>query len=104
MRRHPVTGARSLYLVMGQADWLEGPIVGLEPGPDGEGGRVLRELMTHATDPRFVYAHEWAAGDLVLYDNRCLMHAATCEPHLLLAQMISRCLAADHLTYLRMVC
>ena len=93
MRRHPVTGARSLYLVMGQADWLEGPIVGLEPGPDGEGGRVLRELMTHATDPRFVYAHEWSAGDLVLYDNRCLMHAATCEPHHLLAQMISRCLA-----------
>ena len=58
-------------------DWLDGPIAGLEPGPDGEGARLLDELMTHMTRPEFVYAHEWTAGDLVVWDNRCTVHAAT---------------------------
>jgi taurine dioxygenase len=77
VRVHPVTGRRSLYLVMGQADWLDGPVAGMEPGPDGAGADALRKLMSHATQPRFVYSHEWSAGDCVLYDNRCLLHAAT---------------------------
>ena len=77
VRVHPVTGRRSLYLVMGQADWLDGPVVGMEPGPDGAGADVLRKLMSHATQPQFVYSHEWNVGDCVLYDNRCLLHAAT---------------------------
>ena len=77
VRVHPVTQRRSLYLVMGQADWLDGPIAGMEPGPDGAGADVLRGLVSHATQPRFVYAHEWSVGDCVLYDNRSLLHAAT---------------------------
>ncbi|WP_084112401.1 TauD/TfdA dioxygenase family protein [Belnapia moabensis] len=36
-------------------------------------------LMTHLTQPRFVYAHEWRAGDLVVWDNRRTLHAATCS-------------------------
>ena len=58
-------------------DWLEGPIAGLEPGADGEGAKLLDELMTHLTRPEFVYIHEWSAGDLVIWDNRCTVHAAT---------------------------
>ncbi|CAA9280983.1 MAG: Alpha-ketoglutarate-dependent taurine dioxygenase [uncultured Craurococcus sp.] len=77
-RLHPVTGQRALYLCeYGQMDWLEGPIAGLEPGPHGEGGRLLEALMAHLTQPRFVHVHEWTAGDLVVWDNRCLVHAAT---------------------------
>lgn len=77
-RTHPVTGRRSLYLCeYGQMDWLDGPFAGMEPGPDGAGGKLLQELMSHATQPRFVCVHEWDAGDLVIWDNRCLMHAAT---------------------------
>ena len=35
---HPETGAKSLYLCeAGQMDWVDGPFVGMEPGPDGEG-------------------------------------------------------------------
>ncbi|MCZ6892634.1 MAG: TauD/TfdA family dioxygenase, partial [Gammaproteobacteria bacterium] len=37
----------------------------------------LYELMTHLTEPRFSYAHDWDAGDIVIYDNRSLVHAAT---------------------------
>ncbi len=78
VRVHPVTGRRALYMCeRGQMDWLEGPIAGMQPGPDGDGGKLLFELMAHATRPEFVYAHEWDAGDLLVWDNRCLLHAAT---------------------------
>ena len=77
-RVHPVTGEPALYLCeSGQMDWQEGPLVGMEPGPDGAGGRLLDELMSHLTRPEFVYVHEWSAGDLVIWDNRCLVHTAT---------------------------
>jgi taurine dioxygenase len=78
VRRHPVTGKPALYLCeWGQMDWFEGPIAGLEPGPHGEGARLLDELMGHLTQPEFVYVHEWTEGDLLVWDNRCLVHAAT---------------------------
>ena len=41
-----------------------------------EGRLLLRELIEHATQREFVYAHEWRAGDLVIYDNRATMHRA----------------------------
>jgi taurine dioxygenase len=78
VREHPVTGKRALYMCeYGQMDWVDGPIAGMEPGPHGEGGRLLQALVTHATQPQFVYVHEWTAGDLIVWDNRCLIHAAT---------------------------
>jgi taurine dioxygenase len=78
VRVHPVTGRRALYMCeRGQMDWLEGPIVGMQPGPDGDGGKLLFELMAHATRPEFVYVHDWDPGDLLVWDNRCLVHAAT---------------------------
>src|SRR5205814_2883711 len=78
VRVHPVTGRRALYLCeSGQMDWILGPFLGLEPGPDGAGARLLDELMAHLTRPEFIYAHEWEPGDLLVWDNRCLVHAAT---------------------------
>jgi taurine dioxygenase len=78
VRVHPVTGARALFLCeAGQMDWVDGPFAGMQPGPDGDGARLLYELMAHYTDPRFSYAHAWQRGDLIVYDNRTLIHAAT---------------------------
>jgi alpha-ketoglutarate-dependent taurine dioxygenase len=77
-RVHPVTGKRALYLCeYGQMDWVEGPLVGMQPGPHGDGAALLTELMVHLTQPQFVYVHEWTPGDLIVWDNRCLVHAAT---------------------------
>lgn len=77
-RVHPVTGRRSLYMCeKGQMDWVEGPIQGMEPGPEGEGGRLLFRLMTHVTDRQFVYRHAWEQFDLLVWDNRQVIHAAT---------------------------
>lgn len=78
VRPHPVTGEKSLYLCeAGQMDWVDGPFVGLEPGPDGEGGALLYEIMRHYTRPEFLYVHEWQDDDLVIWDNRSLIHSAT---------------------------
>lgn len=77
-RVHPVTGRRALYMCeWGQMDWVDGPFVGMQPGPFGDGAALLDELMAHMTQPQFVYVHEWTRGDLVVWDNRCLVHAAT---------------------------
>jgi taurine dioxygenase len=56
---------------------VDGPFMGMEPGPYGDGARLLDELMTHLTRPEFIYAHEWSPGDLLIWDNRCLVHTAT---------------------------
>lgn len=78
VRIYPVTGRRALYLCEhGQMDWLEGPIAGMQPGPDGDGAALLMTLMSHLTQPAFIYVHEWSIGDLIIWDNRCLAHSAT---------------------------
>lgn len=78
VRTHPVTGQRALYMCeAGQMDWVDGPFVGMQPGPDGDGAELLYALMSHYTQPEFTYAHDWDQGDLVIYDNRALIHAAT---------------------------
>jgi alpha-ketoglutarate-dependent 2,4-dichlorophenoxyacetate dioxygenase len=45
--------------------------------PREEGERFLDELNAFATEERFVYRHQWRAGDLVIWDNRCTLHRAT---------------------------
>jgi taurine dioxygenase len=78
VRIHPVTGKPALYLCeSSQMDWLDGPFVGMEPGPHGNGAQLLDALMTHMTRLEFVYVHDWDPGDLIVWDNRCLVHTAT---------------------------
>jgi alpha-ketoglutarate-dependent 2,4-dichlorophenoxyacetate dioxygenase len=66
VRTHPVTGRRSLYLSS-----HAGCIVGW---PVPEARALLRDLVEHATQRQFVYAHRWRVGDLVMWDNRQTMH------------------------------
>ncbi len=78
VRVHPMTRKKALYLCeSGQMDWLDGPMEGMTPGPDGDGAALLYELMNHYTDEKYGYVHEWDEADLVVYDNRCLIHSAT---------------------------
>lgn len=78
VRRHPVTGELSLYICEEkQMDYVDGPVAGMRPGPGGSGAALIRELLTHATRPDFVYCHHWEVGDLVVGDNRNLLHCAT---------------------------
>jgi alpha-ketoglutarate-dependent 2,4-dichlorophenoxyacetate dioxygenase len=45
--------------------------------PLDEGRALLAELNAFTTEPRFVYSHPWRAGDLIVWDNRCVLHRAT---------------------------
>lgn len=46
-------------------------------GMDGDESRALLDrLLDHATEPAHVYRHEWEVGDLVLWDNRGVLHRA----------------------------
>jgi len=68
VRTHPITGRQSLFL-SSHAGAIEGWTV-------PEARMFLRDLTEFATQPRFVYAHEWRVGDLVMWDNRTTMHRA----------------------------
>ena len=37
---------------------------------------LLDELLAHATQPQYEYRHRWRPGDMVMWDNRCLLHKA----------------------------
>jgi len=66
VRSHPVTGRKSLYLAS-----HAGTIVGW---PMPEARALLRDLTEHAVQPQFVYVHHWRQYDLVMWDNRQMMH------------------------------
>jgi alpha-ketoglutarate-dependent taurine dioxygenase len=68
VRTHPETGVRALYL---------GNHASHIPGlPEAEGAAMLAALLEHTTQRQFVYVHRWREGDLVMWDNRCLLHRA----------------------------
>jgi len=68
VRTHPESGLKTLYIGNHASH-----IVGM---PETEGDALLQELLDHATQPQFVYTHHWRDGDLVMWDNRCLLHRA----------------------------
>jgi alpha-ketoglutarate-dependent taurine dioxygenase len=68
VRIHPETGAKTLYIGNHASH-----ILGM---PEAEGDALLLDLLEHATQPQFIYTHHWRDGDLVMWDNRCLLHRA----------------------------
>jgi alpha-ketoglutarate-dependent 2,4-dichlorophenoxyacetate dioxygenase len=66
VRTHPATGRKSLYLGSHTSHILGRPV--------DEGRALLGELLKFATQPQFVYRHVWRQHDLVMWDNRCVLH------------------------------
>ena len=66
VRTHPSSHAKSLFLSA-----HIGTIVGW---PRPEAMALIRDLIEHATQPKFVYVHRWTQHDLVIWDNRATMH------------------------------
>ena len=69
VRTHPETGRKCIFL----GDHAE-TIAGLD---DEDGRRLVEEINTLAIRPELTYCHRWRPGDLVIWDNRCLMHRST---------------------------
>jgi len=67
VRLHPVTGRKALFLGRRPGAYIHG--LGVE-----ESERLLDAIWAHATQERFAWYQKWRIGDLVMWDNRCVMH------------------------------
>ncbi len=67
VRTHPVTGRKALFLGRRRNAYIPGL-----PVADSEA--LLDALWAHATKDEFTWYQQWRAGDLILWDNRCVMH------------------------------
>ncbi|MGE0715660.1 MAG: TauD/TfdA dioxygenase family protein [Alphaproteobacteria bacterium] len=69
VRTNPVTGRRSLFVGAHCSHVVGWPIE--------EGSSFVRHLMETAIKPEFCYTHKWRQGDIIVWDNRALLHRAT---------------------------
>ena len=69
VRAHTETGRKAIYI---NPIRIEG-IVGME---EQDALKLLDELLAFATQEKFEYRHKWRNGDMVMWDNRCLLHKA----------------------------
>jgi alpha-ketoglutarate-dependent taurine dioxygenase len=90
VKMHPATGRRALFIGRHAHD-----IRGLTAD---DSTALLDELLAFACQPPRVYTHHWTVGDLVVWDNRCVLHRAQPwdwdEPRV----MVHTCVAGDPVT------
>ena len=67
MRTHPVTHRNALFLGRRRNAY----IIGL---PLSQSEDLLNQIWEHASNPKFSWYQVWKVGDLVMWDNRCVMH------------------------------
>jgi taurine dioxygenase len=70
VRTHPATGRKALYVNRLMTVRIEGL-------PEDESDELLDTLFAHQERREFVYEHVWRPGDLLMWDNRCTLHART---------------------------
>jgi taurine dioxygenase len=69
VQTHPVTGRKVFYLNFDPLEF---------DGIDDETGRaLLQELLELASQPEFVYRHQWRPGELIIWDNHAMLHSGT---------------------------
>lgn len=69
LKTHPETGRKSLYFDPGKIVYIEG----LEPQQSDD---LIDELAERMIVPEAEYSHQWRVGDVVIWDNRCMVHKA----------------------------
>jgi alpha-ketoglutarate-dependent taurine dioxygenase len=67
VRTHAETGCNALYLGRRPNACINGL-------PVAESEQILDALWAHATQPQFTWHHQWRVGDILIWDNRCVMH------------------------------
>ena len=73
VRTHPATGRKALYVNRLMTREIDGL-------PRQESDALLEELFEHQEQRQFVYEHVWRPGDILMWDNRCTLHARTDFP------------------------
>jgi taurine dioxygenase len=67
VRTHPATGKKALYISPRFT-------IGIEGMSEAEADEILDYLFAHQVRPEFTYTHKWKDGDLVIWDNRSVIH------------------------------
>lgn len=67
-RTHDETGRKAIYVNRLMTTRIENL-------PEAESDALLQALFDHSEKPEFIYRHVWRVGDLIVWDNRCSMHA-----------------------------
>jgi taurine dioxygenase len=70
--RHPDSGRPALYLNTARMEGIEGMA-------QDEAFELIDELYAHATQSKYEYRHKWLPGDMVIWDNRSVMHQANAD-------------------------
>ncbi len=73
VRTHPATGRKALYVNRGMTLCIEGM-------SRSDSDALLLRIFDHQEQAQFQYAHHWRVGDLIMWDNRCTIHARTDFP------------------------
>jgi taurine dioxygenase len=73
VRRHPDTGRESLFI----QPRVIGSVIGIAGMAEQQSTELIEELIAHITSEPFSYRHKWNANDVVVWDNRCVLHSAT---------------------------
>lgn len=66
VRQNPVTGEMNVF--------VGSHVKAIEGMPDAEAKPLIARLIDEVTRPQSVYRHRWRTGDLVIWDNRCVLH------------------------------
>jgi taurine dioxygenase len=72
IRPHPITGRAVLYCNPGYATHIDGM-------PEAESVRLLDFLFEHQAQEKFLYAHAWTEGDVLMWDNVGTVHNAVAD-------------------------
>ena len=72
VRTHPENGRRFLYINPVRID----AILGM---PDDEAQALIKEIVAHATQPKYEYRHKWRYGDMLIWDDRSVLHQANTD-------------------------
>lgn len=67
---HPVTGCKALYV-------SEGTTMRIDGLSEAESRETLDFLLAHAVRPEFIWTQDWQVGDIVVWDNRTVIHQQT---------------------------
>ena len=83
VRTHPETGRKCIFL--GDHAWY------VQDMPFEEGRQLIENLNAAIIDRKRVYTHRWRRGDLVVWDNRCMLHKAELYDVAHEARVMRRC-------------
>ncbi len=69
--------ARADHVNGRKAVFVGGHCTGVAGASDEDGHDFAEVLYAHVTQPKYIHRHQWVEGDIVIWENRCALHAAT---------------------------